>query len=71
MRVGALLEGKGKDSIQWGKKLKSVRKNDFLGFSDGYSAGPTDLVVGADGSWSEVRPLLTSWVRVQEPYRQF
>lgn len=48
------------DSIQWGKKLKTAREDGVLEFADGSLAGPFDLVVGSDGSWSKVRPLLTS-----------
>ncbi|KAL6720034.1 hypothetical protein ACLMJK_001955 [Lecanora helva] len=58
--VEVLLKSVGKDKIQWGKKLKSVREDGFLDFADGSSAGPFDLVVGSDGSWSKVRPLLTT-----------
>ena len=58
--VEVLLKSVGKNSIQWGKKIESVRGDGVLEFSDGYSAGPFDLNIGADGSWSKVRPLLTS-----------
>ena len=58
--VEVLLKSVGKHSIQWGKKIESMRGDGVLEFSDGYSAGPFDLVVGADGSWSKVRPFLTS-----------
>ena len=51
---------KSVDGIQWGKKLKTAREDGVLEFADGSSAGPFDLVVGSDGSWSKVRPLLTS-----------
>ena len=50
------------DTIHWGKKLKSVEpgSNDTydLHFADGVEES-FDLVVGADGGWSKVRPLLT------------
>lgn len=58
--VGVLLKSVGKDCIHWGMKLKSVRDDGILEFADGSSAGPFDLVVGSDGTWSKVRPLLTS-----------
>ena len=58
--VEVLLNSVGKDNIHWGMKLKSVREDGYLEFADGTSAGPFDLVVGCDGSWSKVRPLLTN-----------
>ena len=59
-----LLDSIQPDSIQWNRKLvrvepieePSVRYN--LHFADGVEEG-FDLVVGADGAWSKVRPLLT------------
>jgi 2-polyprenyl-6-methoxyphenol hydroxylase-like FAD-dependent oxidoreductase len=45
--------------IQWGKKLASVSEDKTLNFADGTTAGPFDLIVGADGAWSKVRNLLT------------
>ena len=58
--VEVLLKSVGKNSIKWGKKLVLVREDGVLEFSDGLLAGPFDLVIGADGSWSKVRPYLTS-----------
>ncbi|KIV93141.1 hypothetical protein PV10_04379 [Exophiala mesophila] len=47
--------------IRWGKVLQSVNEQSgILTFRDGTTAGPFDLVVGADGAWSKVRPVLTS-----------
>jgi 2-polyprenyl-6-methoxyphenol hydroxylase-like FAD-dependent oxidoreductase len=53
------------DTIAWGHKLQEVRPRaegsyDLI-FEKG-SAGPFDLVVGADGTWSRVRPLVSSYV---------
>src|SRR5271170_307152 len=46
--------------IQWDKNLKSIdAENGVLTFGDGSTAGPFDLVVGCDGAWSKVRPVLT------------
>jgi 2-polyprenyl-6-methoxyphenol hydroxylase-like FAD-dependent oxidoreductase len=49
-------------TIRWGHKLTSVRRGAGGGydltFADG-SHAHADLVVGADGAWSKVRPLLT------------
>ncbi|KAF6224361.1 hypothetical protein HO133_010938 [Letharia lupina] len=52
------------DSIQWNKKLIRVESAEApdteynLRFADGVKVG-FDLVVGADGTWSRVRTLLT------------
>ncbi|MCJ1439949.1 MAG: hypothetical protein MMC23_000430 [Stictis urceolatum] len=59
--LGALGEG----AVQWGRKVTGVRKEErgegqwVLEFKDGVVEGPFDLVVGADGAWSRVRPVLT------------
>lgn len=48
--------------INWGKKLQRVDVVDDtynLNFSDGTVEGGYDMVVGADGAWSKVRPLVT------------
>ena len=57
-----LLESITKDTVQWGRTVKSVALSEnqrhTLTFSDD-SKETYDLVVGADGAWSVVRPLLT------------
>lgn len=59
-----LLDSIHPDSILWNKKLLHVeptKTSDItynLHFADGVESG-FDLVVGADGAWSKVRPLLT------------
>ncbi|CAE7100827.1 unnamed protein product [Rhizoctonia solani] len=59
-----LLESFGSDNVHWGHSLASVEpaaKNKYdLHFKDGKIESGFDLVVGADGAWSRVRPLLTS-----------
>jgi 2-polyprenyl-6-methoxyphenol hydroxylase-like FAD-dependent oxidoreductase len=51
-------------SIRWGHALREVRACDGgtyqLELENG-AAGPFDLVVGADGAWSRVRPLLSPY----------
>lgn len=61
-----LLDSLQPDTIQWGKKLLGVaedetKKGKFnLSFADGSMELGVDLLVGADGAWSKVRPLVTS-----------
>jgi len=57
-----LLESLPAETIRWGKKLAGVaalgQGQHELAFSDG-STVTTGLLVGADGAWSRVRPLLS------------
>ncbi|MFH0133217.1 FAD-dependent oxidoreductase [Variovorax sp. VaC1] len=50
--------------VQWGRALRALKRRDdgcwHLDFAEG-EAGPFDLVVGADGAWSCVRPLLSRY----------
>jgi 2-polyprenyl-6-methoxyphenol hydroxylase-like FAD-dependent oxidoreductase len=52
--LGFLPEG----SVKWGKRLRSVSEDRTLHFDDGDESG-FDLIVGADGTWSKVRALLS------------
>jgi 2-polyprenyl-6-methoxyphenol hydroxylase-like FAD-dependent oxidoreductase len=57
-----LLESLPATTVRWGSKLVSASPLEggrhVLTFSDG-STETTDLLVGADGAWSKVRPLLS------------
>jgi len=59
-----LLDSLPPSSVHWGSALREVRDNGDgrwnLRFDHG-EEGPFDLVVGADGTWSRVRPLLSPY----------
>jgi 2-polyprenyl-6-methoxyphenol hydroxylase-like FAD-dependent oxidoreductase len=60
-----LLASLPQDFIQWGHELKQVRPSEEGTYNllfENATAGPFDLVVGADGAWSKVRPLLSSYM---------
>jgi 2-polyprenyl-6-methoxyphenol hydroxylase-like FAD-dependent oxidoreductase len=59
-----LLASLRQDFVQWGHELQEVRPSkggtyDLI-FKNA-TAGPFDLVVGADGAWSKIRPLVSSY----------
>lgn len=59
-----LLDALPADIVRWGRTLRDVHEGGDgrweLGFDDGRE-GPFDLVVGADGDWSRIRPWLSSY----------
>ncbi len=52
------------DTVRWGKSLREIEPRGDgtydLVFDHGWE-GPFDLVVGADGTWSSVRPLVSAY----------
>jgi 2-polyprenyl-6-methoxyphenol hydroxylase-like FAD-dependent oxidoreductase len=60
-----LIDALPADAVRWGRKLKQARRHadgmHRLVFVDG-SMATADLLVGADGAWSRVRPLLSAAV---------
>ncbi|GAA2107256.1 NAD(P)/FAD-dependent oxidoreductase [Kitasatospora saccharophila] len=57
-----LVDSLAPGTIRWGHRLASVRPRPEGGHDLTFAGGSTaraDLVIGADGAWSKVRPLLT------------
>lgn len=53
-----LLDSLPPNTIRWGCKLRSIDSQLSLHFDHGIEKG-YDLIIGADGAWSKVRPLLS------------
>ncbi|MGC1550480.1 MAG: NAD(P)/FAD-dependent oxidoreductase [Rhodanobacter sp.] len=60
-----LLDALPNDCVRWGYALREVQPQHdgrwSLIFESGEKDGPFDLIVGADGAWSRVRPLLSPY----------
>ena len=58
-----LLDSVNPDAIKWSHKVSKVETDSkgkhTITFADGSKENDIDLLVGADGAWSKVRPLLT------------
>ncbi|MEE1783773.1 NAD(P)/FAD-dependent oxidoreductase [Streptomyces sp. SP17BM10] len=58
-----LIDSLAPGTIRWGHKVASVRHRPEGGYVLTFARGSAvraDIVIGADGAWSKVRPLLTS-----------
>lgn len=61
---GMLLDALPHGSLRWGSTLRELQAQAdgaWMLVFDGSLEGPFDLVVGADGAWSRVRPLLSPY----------
>ncbi|MFE5566395.1 FAD-dependent oxidoreductase [Amycolatopsis japonica] len=58
---GLLLDSLKPDTVQWGRTLDRVEAPGLLRFTDGETV-ETDLIIGADGAWSRVRPAVSEAV---------
>jgi len=59
-----LLDALPAGCVRWGSVVRDVSPAAVGGWQvvfDGHSEGPFDLIVGADGVWSRVRPLLSPY----------
>jgi 2-polyprenyl-6-methoxyphenol hydroxylase-like FAD-dependent oxidoreductase len=59
-----LLASLPKEFVHWGHELQEVRPSEEETYDlvfENATAGPFDLVVGADGAWSKIRPLVSSY----------
>ncbi|KRB23600.1 MULTISPECIES: FAD-dependent oxidoreductase [Mesorhizobium] len=59
-----LLASLPEGSVQWGRELREVHARPDGAYDLAFGAdllGPFDLVVGADGAWSRVRPLVSRY----------
>lgn len=57
-----LVDSLARGTIRWGHQLASIRPRPGGGYDLTFAKGSTaraDIVIGADGAWSKVRPLLT------------
>ncbi|MFI6303895.1 FAD-dependent oxidoreductase [Amycolatopsis thailandensis] len=58
---GLLLDSLEPGTVRWGSVLEKVELPGCLRFADGTTV-ETDLVIGADGAWSRVRPAVSAAV---------